>query len=423
MNKVFYENIGETVLSDVSKSGLRVFVIPKEGYKKTYALLATDFGSVDRHFTLEGKEVSVPDGIAHFLEHKMFEQEDGGNAFDEFAKYGANANAYTSFEMTGYLFSTAQSWESCLSHLLSYVYSPYFTDENVSKEQGIIAQEIKMYDDSPQWSVFFGMLRALYKNHPINIDIAGDCEEIAKITKETLYTCYNSYYHPKNMMLCVVGEADADRVMEIVNSEVGVYPYKKAETILPEEPSAVSEEFFERKMSVANPIFSIGFKESYPEDVVEGQAVYSVLLEYIMGKTSPLYNRLYENGDIFSLNASFNISRGCAFAEISGEGDNPEKVYDEILKEIKCFREKGFDEEEVTVLKNALYGKYIRNFNDVEEIAGFFVSYAFMGGDYLKYGDALLSVNAKKLEEVIKSGFKESALSKILPMDKAGDGE
>ncbi len=420
MNKTFYDSIGETVLSKQCKSGLRVFVIPKEGYKKTYALLATDFGSIDRHFLLDGNEVEVPDGIAHFLEHKMFEQEDGSNAFDEFAKYGANANAYTSFEMTAYLFSTAEGFDECLSHLLSYVYSPYFTDENVAKEQGIIGQEIKMYDDNPGWSVFFGMLKGLYKNHPINIDIAGTCEEIAKITKESLYTCYNSYYHPQNMMLCVVGAADAEKVFEIAEKIVPVKPYKKAETILPEEGCEVADEFIQRKMSVANPIFSIGFKEEYPENVTEGQAAYTVLLQYMLGKTSPLYNRLYENGDIFELTASFNISRGCAFAEIAGEAENPQKVYDEILKEIERFKKEGFDEDEVTVIKKALYGQYLRKLNDVENIAGSFVSYAFLGGDFLKYGERLLSVNADMLNKLLQKGFEKSTLSQVLPIKEEG---
>ncbi len=420
MKKVFYENIGETLYTKVSSSGLRVCVIPKEGYQKTYALLATDFGSVDRHFLRSGEEVTVPDGIAHFLEHKMFEQEDGSNAFDEFAKYGANANAYTSFEMTGYLFSTAQNFEKCLAHLLSYVYSPYFTDENVEKEQGIIGQEIKMYDDNPGWSVFFNMLRGLYKNHPINIDIAGDCEEIAKITKETLYDCYNSYYHPKNMMLCVVGAADADEVLKIVNEVVPQKPYPEAKTILPEEPEEVNREFTERKMSVANPIFSIGFKEDYPENTLESQAAYTLLLEYMFGKTSMLYNRLYENGDIFDMTAAFNISRECAFSEISGECENPKKVYKEILGEISRIKKEGIDEETVTVLKNALYGKYLRKFNDVESIAGSFVSYAFLDSDYMKYGDAILSLSSEKLQKLLAESFERSALSEVLPMDAEG---
>ena len=416
MKKTVYENIGEQVVYKKCSCGLRVYVVPKEGYKKTYAVLATDFGSIDRNFILKGEIVAVPDGIAHFLEHKMFEQEDGSNAFDEFAKYGANANAYTSFEMTGYLFSTAENSDECLKHLLSYVYAPYFTDENVSKEQGIIGQEIKMYDDNPGWSVFFNMLRGMYKNHPINIDIAGDCGEIAKITKESLYTCYNSYYHPENMMLCVAGAADAEKVFEIVENTVPKTPYFKAETILPDECDEVNKEFTERKMSVANPLFSIGFKEKTFGNVIENQALYNVLLECIFGKSSRLYNKLYENGTVFSLSKSYNISKKCAFVEVSGEAENPRKVYEEILKEIKLLREEGIPEEEIETSKKVLYGKYIRKFNDVEEIATSFVSNAFLGGDYFTYGDELLKVNGEKLRKLLCEGFRNSALSEILPI-------
>lgn len=417
MKETFYDNIGEKTICKTAKCGLRVYVIPKKGYSKTYAIIATDFGSVDREFIVEGKKITVPDGIAHFLEHKMFEQPDGSNAFDEFAKYGANANAFTSFEMTGYLFSTSQNYEECLRHLLNYVSTPYFTDENVAKEQGIIGQEIKMYDDSPTWTSFFNMLRCMYKNHPINIDIAGDCEEIAKITKETLYTCYNSYYHPKNMMLCVVGDADADKVLEIVDSVIKETPFKKAETQLPFEGEDVACEFAEKKMSVANPLYAIGFKEKFPGDVIESQAIYNVLLECILGKGSELYNEMYEKGDIFSLSVSYNISRGCAFVDIEGEAENPDKVYEKILGEIEKARKDGIGAESIEIAKKSLYGKYVRRLNDVEEIATSFVSNSFMSGDYFKYGDALLNVDTEKMQELLQTGFKKSVLSKIMPCD------
>ena len=223
------------------------------------------------------------------------------------------------------------------------------------------------------------------------------------------------------MMLCVVGDADADAVLKACDEVVQKTPYKKAETILPEEGAAVKEEFFERKMSVANPIFAIGFKEDAKGDVVECQALYNCLLEYVFGKTSALYNRLYDGGDIFALNASFGISKGCAFVEVTGEAENPKKVYEEIKREIESVRQNGFDEEEVTILKNALYGKFLRKLNDVESIASDYVANAFLGGDYLKYGECLLDVTAKKLSSVLEKGFCESVLSQILPVDGAGD--
>ena len=415
MNKKYYEKIGETVYSGTARCGLRTVIIPKEGFSKTYALLCTDFGSIDRHFTVSGKDIEIPDGVAHFLEHKMFEQEDGGNAFDKFAVYGANANAFTNFDMTAYLFSTSQNYEECLSHLLSYVSHPYYTDENVEKEQGIIGQEIKMYDDSPDWRVFFGMLRALYSKHPINIDIAGTCEEIAKITKETLYTCYKSYYHPCNMLLCVVGNADADKVMEIVDKEIAETPYEKAETVIPEEPREVLKEYTELHMDVANPLFMIGFKEAVPKDTISAQAVYSVLCELIFGKSGELYEELYNEGLIYGMSADYSLGKKYAFLEVSGESRDPKEVYKRILAEIGGLRKSGIDEKELEIIKRSLYGKFVKSLNDTDGIAVSFAAAMFSGGDYFTLGEKILSVKADDVMKILTNGLKYSALSAVYP--------
>ena len=415
MNKKYYEKIGETVYSDTAKCGLRTAVIPKEGFSKTYALLCTDFGSIDRHFTVSGNDVVVPDGIAHFLEHKMFEQEDGSNAFDKFAVYGANANAFTNFDMTAYLFSTSKNYEECLEHLLSYVSHPYYTDENVSKEQGIIGQEIKMYDDSPEWRVFFNMLRGLYSGHPINIDIAGTCEEIAKITKETLYTCYKSYYHPCNMFLCVVGNADAEKVMKTVDRVVPKTPFNKANTIIPKESGSVSCEYTELYMDVANPLFMIGFKEDVPKDIMSAHAVYSVLCELIFGKSGKLYEELYNEGAIFSMSSDYNYGKQYAFLEISGEGKNPKEVYSRILSRISDLRENGFDREYLEIIKRALYGKFVKSLNDTDSLAVSFASAYFAGGDYLSLGEYILGVSYDDVMNTLKNGLQNSTLSAVYP--------
>lgn len=415
MNKKYYDKIGETVYSDTAACGLRTVVIPKEGFTKTYALLCTDFGSIDRHFTVSGKDIVIPDGVAHFLEHKMFEQEDGGNAFDKFALYGANANAFTNFDMTAYLFSTSQNYEECLSHLLSYVSHPYYTDENVEKEQGIIGQEIKMYDDSPDWRSFFGMLRGLYKEHPINIDIAGTCEEIAKITKETLYTCYKSFYHPCNMLLCVVGCAEPEKVMEIVNKEIKKTPFEKAATILPKEPEGVSAEYTELYMDVANPLFMIGFKENVPKDVIFAHAVYSVLCEYIFGKSSALYEELYNEGLIFGMSADYNYGKQYAFLEVSGESKDPKEVYSRVLSKLSALRENGVDSKEIEIIKRSLYGKFVKSLNDTDGIAMSFASAYFAGGEYFSLGERILSVTREDVMSVLQNGLNRSTLSAVYP--------
>ncbi|MBO4897743.1 MAG: insulinase family protein [Clostridia bacterium] len=415
MNKKNYDKIGETVYTETAACGLRTVIIPKKGFTKTYALLCTDFGSIDRHFKVSGKEVTIPDGVAHFLEHKMFEQEDGGNAFDKFAVYGANANAFTNFDMTAYLFSTSQNYEECLSHLLSYVSHPYYTDENVEKEQGIIGQEIKMYDDSPDWRVFFGMLEDMYCEHPINIDIAGTCEEIAKITKETLYTCYKSYYHPRNMLLCVVGNADPQTVMEIVDKEIPETPFEKATTILPHEPETVSREYSELYMDVANPLFMIGFKETPCEDVTAALAKYSVLCELVFGKSSKLYNELYDEGLIFGMGADYSIGKQYALVEISGEGKNPKEVYGRVLARIKEIKENGFDREELEIIKRALYGKFVKSLNDTDAMAVAFASDYLLGGDYLQRGGRILEVTYEDIMDILQKGLKHSVLSAVYP--------
>ena len=415
MDKKYYEKIGETVYSGTADCGLRVIVIPKAGFSKTYALLCTDFGSIDRHFTVSGKDIVIPDGVAHFLEHKMFEQEDGGNAFDKFALYGANANAFTNFDMTAYLFSTSQNYEECLAHLLSYVSHPYYTDENVEKEQGIIGQEIKMYDDSPEWRVFFGMLQGLYREHPIKIDIAGSCEEIAKITKETLYTCYRSYYHPRNMLLCVVGRADVNKVMETANREIPDTPFEKATTILPDEPEGVAADYAELFMDVANPLFMIGFKESVPEDVTFSQAAYSVLCELIFGKSGTLYEELYNEGLIFGMSADYSFGKRYAFVEVSGESRDPKEVYKRVLAKTDSLRKNGIDKEELEIIKRSLYGRFVKSLNDTDGIAVSFASTLFSGGDYFGLGEKILSVTADDVSDILRNGLGSSTLSVVYP--------
>ena len=219
-----YENrfLNETLFKGVHESGLTVVVLPKPEFDKYYSVISTKYGSNDFCFKDDEKNdyIEVPDGIAHFLEHKMFEQPDGSNAFDKFSLYGANANAYTAFNNTAYLYQCTDYFYENLDHLLNYVFTPHFTKENVEKEQGIIAQEIRMYDDDPEWCVFFNMLKAMYVNHPVRRDIAGTVESIAKIDKDLLYYCYNIFYHPENMVLFMTGNIDIDKIPEIIDKNV-----------------------------------------------------------------------------------------------------------------------------------------------------------------------------------------------------------
>ena len=298
---------------------------------------------------------------------------------------------------------------------MSYVAEPYFTDENVQKEQGIIGQEIKMYDDNPGWCVFFNMLRGLYKEHPINIDIAGTCDEIAKITKETLYTCYGSYYHPANMILCVTGNAEAETVIKAVDDILPVTEFKKAETIIPKEPDEVAKEYVERKMSVATPMFCIGFKEKPEAPKLKCDAVYSVLCEMIFGKMSRLYGKLYDEGLIFGMSAAYNYGKEYAFVEIDGESKEPKKVYEAVKAEINRVKAEGLDENEIEIVKKGLCGRFIKGLNNIENIASSYAGTAFYGENYFDYGDLLMSVTKEELEKTLKNGFSASTLSVVSP--------
>ena len=263
--KTYYDKFKETLYFGTHDSGLKVYVMPKMGYSKCYAIIGTHFGSIDSVFTVAGEaeQTILPDGVAHFLEHKMFEQPDGGNVFGEFAKYGANANAFTSNTMTAYLFECTENPVENLKILLDYVSKPYFTEENVAKEQGIIGQEIKMYDDDPDWRCAINLLGAMYENHPIKNDIAGSVESIAKIDKDLLYKCYDNFYNMANMILFVIGDINEQDMGNCVEEMIKSY---KILDNLPirdygNEPKRVLKNTIHQTMDVSVPSFMLGYKD------------------------------------------------------------------------------------------------------------------------------------------------------------------
>lgn len=265
IKRYYDEQLNEEMLSAVHESGLRVYVFPKQGFQKYYAIYGTEYGSVDSVFQVPGdtEMTRVPDGIAHYLEHKMFEEEDGGDAFQRFALTGASSNAFTSFDMTAYLFSCTDKFYENLDILLDFVNHPHFTEENVAKEQGIIGQEIKMYEDDPEWRVFFNTLTALFHHNPVKIDIAGTVESISKITPELLYRCYNTFYNPANMVLVLVGDVDIDEAMKYVDKHIDAkrnLGQISRETVT--EPKERVKERITQNLVVSQPLFRIGFKDN-----------------------------------------------------------------------------------------------------------------------------------------------------------------
>ena len=389
-------------------SGLTIYVYPKEGYNSTYAIFGTKYGSINNAFKVDGGEVvKVPDGIAHYLEHKLFESEDG-DAFSRYAKTGANANAYTSFDKTCYLFSCTDNFEESLEILLDFVQSPYFTEETVAKEQGIIGQEIKMYDDSPAWRVMFNMLMNMYKNHPVRIDIAGTVESIAKITPEYLYTCYNTYYNLNNMVLCVAGNTTVDTVLSIADKMLKDSKYHEIENIFEDEPDEVLAPYVEQKLPVGLPLFNLGFKEKAGERRVDEKTLaYSeILLFLIASSTSVLYREMMDK-NLINSSFSYEFFEGEGFLGtiFSGESRDPEKVAESIKEYINKLKKTGIDKEEFEIAKRATYGDAISALNSTDHIANILADFDFSDRELYVYIDAIANATVEELEERLKTMF------------------
>lgn len=417
---------GEEMYYGTHSSGLGIYIIPKKGYSKTYVIFGTRYGSVDSKFIVPGEtEVTeVPDGIAHYLEHKMFDQPDGSNVFDRFSKYGGNANAFTSFNITAYLFDATANVEENLAALMDYVQSPYFTEESVKKEQGIIGQEIRMYDDSGSWRLFFNFLGCLYRNHPVKKDIAGTVESISHITPEYLYKCYNTFYNLSNMSIVAVGNADAARIVSVIEKGIKKNePFEEdIKKIYPDEPDEIAKPYAEQKLSVAKPLFMLGFKDTDTgyggERLLKKNIEMSILLRMLFGKSSALYKELYEKGLINnSFTFEYTMQTDYAYSSISGESSDPKAVYDAVINEVKGA---GLCEEDFERVKKVIWGEYIRSLNDVEDYAVTFMQMRFMDIDYFNFADAYKSVTFEDVKKRFRKHFdpQRSALSVINPTEQ-----
>ena len=364
---------GDKVFLCHHKSGLDIYICEMPEFTTCSALFGTRYGSVNTRFkTKEDTEFTeVPEGIAHYLEHKLFENEDCG-AFEKYAKTGASANAYTSFDRTCYLFNCSDRYKDSLKILLDFVQDPYFTDENVAKEQGIIGQEIKMMDDTPTWKVFFNLLGCLYHNNPVKIDIAGTVESISKITKELLYKCYNTFYNLNNMILAIAGNVKTDEVLAIADECLKNCEDKGLETSFPDEPEKIVEKKIVYNMEVGIPIFSIGFKISpkYDKERIKTAVYAETFLQIISNPSSKLYNELIKKGYINSTFSGECFSGNGYFALIfNGESEHADEVYESICREIEEVKAKGVDKKQFEEVKKASYGDCIRQFNEVEYVA------------------------------------------------------
>lgn len=396
-------------------SGLTVIVRPMPGYSCTHAILATRFGSIDRYFRVGEKEIRLPAGVAHFLEHKMYEDEDG-DAFAKFARTGANANAFTSFDRTCYLFTATEQVDESLDVLLGMIAHPYFTPETIAKEQGIIGQEIKMYDDSPEWRLVFGIYQNLYQNHGIGEDIAGSTQSIAEITPEMLYACTDAFYRPQNMVLAVAGNVTLEMVLDAcarADIPSRTAPVKR---LVCEEPAGVKTHESEIRMAVAKPLVGLGFKETpIAETDIRAALICDILPELVCGGTTPLYRRLYDEGLIspdFSGEALSVAGATCIL--FGGETPEPEKVRDMLLEEIARLRREGIDRELFRLCKNAMYGDLVRGLENIEESASGMASMFFRGCTVEDEAAALAALRPEDVEEALRTMLLEEHASTVI---------
>ena len=398
-------------------NGLKIYYMPKKGYTKQYAIFATRYGSIDSKFRVgsEGEPIEVPDGIAHFLEHKLFEEEEG-SIFDKFSHLGSNVNAYTNFTSTCYLFSSTDRFYENLELLVRFVQSPYFTEENTEKEKGIIEQEIRMYEDNPNWKVFFNALKALYHHHPVKIDIAGTVESINRITKEDLYTCYNSFYTPQNMILFIVGDLDEDEIYKTIEKNIlwkNDAIKKDVERFYPNEPSSVVQHKIEEKLSVSIPLFNIAFKDvdtGYGgERLLKKDLISKMLLEMVFGRSSKLFKELYEDGLINdTFEGEYTGEKDYGHSMIGGESKDPDQVYHRILTYIEELGAKGLSEEDFERIKKRYIGEHLSAYNSVEFISTTFIAYYFRDINIFDYMDTIKQISLKDIQDRFTEHFQRN---------------
>ena len=413
--------LGERYYKIDHTSGLKIYVFPKENYSSTYAVFGTRYGSIDTAFRKSSEEdyTEVPEGIAHFLEHKLFESEEL-DAFERFAKTGASANAYTSFDKTCYLFSCSGNFNQNLEILLDFVRHPYFTQKTVEKEQGIIGQEIRMYRDVPDWRVLFNLLCAMYKNHPVRIDIAGTEASIAEISADLLYKCYDDFYNLGNMALAIAGNVNVEEVIEIADRLLTEdEPFSVDRKVFEEEKEVVTD-YVEEKLSVASPIFSLGFKEmlSNPERTLKEELLGNIILEAIAGNTSDLYSELID-AELINPTFSTEYFTGFGYSSMifSGESRDPKKTCEIIKEKIRCFKETGIGSEDFERARKKLYGREIMSYNDVDELANNLIAADFMNEGLFDEFETLKILTCDEANEFLKEILDErySSLSVILP--------
>ena len=423
MEKKLYERIGEEVFRTTLPNGLPVYIVPKKDFLRKYALFATRYGGMDMRFEKDGQWLDTPAGIAHYLEHKMFDTEDG-NALQELAKNGAEPNAFTSNAITCYYFDATEKFYESLEILLSFVSIPYFTDESVQKEQGIIGQEIGMIEDNPEWQVYKQLMQALYHTSPARTPVAGSVESISHITAQTLYDCHKAFYTPANMCLVVVGDVKPERIIAAANQ---ILPAKSGPLIRrdygAEEELTAAEHFVTAAMEVSMPTFLVGFKcppQHGGEEQHRFTAIGELACDVLMGESSPLYARLYAEGLINgSFGAAFDLLPGASYVYAGGDSKDPQAVAEAILAEARRLVSEGVDGDYYRRVVNANFGAALKALNSFESIAVSMAEGCFQGYDPYRFPEVYDSITVEDVLDFLRQNMTRDhmALSVITPKE------
>lgn len=421
MNERIFPGLGEKIYEDTLPNGLRIKIVPKRGFARSYAFFATDYGSMDTRFRLDGKDYVSPDGVAHYLEHKMFDMPDG-NALQKMSQTGASPNAFTSYNITAYHFSCTSMFEENFRTLLRFVSQGYFTQESVEKERGIIAQEIKMYADNPASRVDENLFCAMYRNHPVRVPVAGTVESIQDITAQTLIDCHRAFYDPSNMVLCVVGDVDPRQIHDIALEILPKVPGGASERDYGEkEPAAPDQHTITQEMEVSMPMFSVGFKGA---EVPKGpqrlrqEIIGDLAGEILCGESSRLYQEMYESGLIDpGFGVSYSLVRELSMLCLGGDSDNPQAVLDAVLQEAQRVVKEGVDEELFLRLKRSAVGRRIRGLDSFEGLCYRLALSDFDGYDYFTFPALYESITAEDVRQLIAREItpEQAVLSVILP--------
>lgn len=425
MKKVVLEQLRETFYEERLPNGLLIRVIPRPDFAKTYSFFATDFGSIDTKFTMDGKVYETPAGVAHYLEHKLFDMPEG-NVMQQFSALGGSPNAFTGYSMTAYHVESTENWRENLELLLRYVSTPYFTEESVEKERGIIAQEIRMYEDSSGSRMYENLFAALYQHHPIRVPIAGTVESIQNITAQTLYDCHKAFYDPSNMMLCVAGPVDPALVVESAREilpktpgGVGGRDYGPAEPLTAEKMARVDQ-----NMEVSMPGFTVAFRCDTPKtgaDILRQELVGDLAAELLVGESTAFYTKLYEDGLIdCDFSAGYEGVKTLGMLSIGGDSNEPERVVDAILKEAERLGREGADEALFQRLKRSAFGRRVRELDSFENICYRMCQSTFEGAFYYDFPDLYRSITLDETVRMIRDTVvpQRAALSLIYPNAK-----